>query len=329
MVEPQSTVSGTESGPGGDNSKSQLQKLLSGCIFEKNPCIMEMDCVGAIDGTHVQASVPIEIQGSFAVRKDGTTQNVLAAITFDLKFSYVLAGWEGSAHDCRVLNDALSRCDGLKIAEVYAREEKIAKRENHKFLTTITSSSFCRFLVVCPGEGGEAVGIRCAGSGSRTSTKNSVKPVNKAMKGCTSGLPPHDPEHQEELHRCPSDPNDPVNPNDDAPNDDAETTFSAKEPEEISSQEAVEKCGNQTSCGLSLMPWMAETEIRWSKFSEKWNEPNSRDRNKTSGIPKWDAWRPTKECTNVVHGIVNGVADMKMKEIVQGSRQAVQLSPII
>ena len=31
------------------------------------------------------------------------------AISFDLKFTYVLAGWEGSAHDSRVLNDAFAR----------------------------------------------------------------------------------------------------------------------------------------------------------------------------------------------------------------------------
>jgi hypothetical protein len=50
------------------------------------------DCVGAIDGTHVPANVPVEIQGKFRGRKEETTQNVLAAITFDLKFIYVLAG---------------------------------------------------------------------------------------------------------------------------------------------------------------------------------------------------------------------------------------------
>jgi len=74
--------------------------------------------VGAIDGTHVPANVPanvpIEIQGKFRGRKEETTQNVLAAITFDLKFMYVLAGWEGSAHDSRVLGDALSRPYGLE-----------------------------------------------------------------------------------------------------------------------------------------------------------------------------------------------------------------------
>ena len=36
-------------------------------------------------------------------------QNVLVAISFDLKFTYVLARWEDSAHDSRVLNDAFAR----------------------------------------------------------------------------------------------------------------------------------------------------------------------------------------------------------------------------
>ena len=71
--------------------------------------VENQDCVGAIDSTHVCVSVPPEIQGRFYGRKDGTTQNVLAAISFDLKFTYVLAGWEGSAHDSRMLNDAFSR----------------------------------------------------------------------------------------------------------------------------------------------------------------------------------------------------------------------------
>ncbi|PPD69871.1 hypothetical protein GOBAR_DD33248 [Gossypium barbadense] len=75
------------------------------------------DCIGALDETHIRASVPLSMQGRFCSRKGGTTQNVLAAITFDLKFSYVLAGWEGSAHDSRILSDALSRPRGLRIPE--------------------------------------------------------------------------------------------------------------------------------------------------------------------------------------------------------------------
>ncbi|PLW24077.1 hypothetical protein PCASD_14270 [Puccinia coronata f. sp. avenae] len=40
-------------------------------------------------------------------------QNVLAAVNFHFEFVYVLAGWEGSAHDTRVFNDATSK--GLNI----------------------------------------------------------------------------------------------------------------------------------------------------------------------------------------------------------------------
>ena len=74
-----------------------------------------LGCLGAIDGTCVCASVSIENQGSFCGRKEAITQNVLAAIMFDLRFIYKLASWEGSAHDSHILNDALSRPRGLKI----------------------------------------------------------------------------------------------------------------------------------------------------------------------------------------------------------------------
>ncbi|XP_056688451.1 uncharacterized protein [Spinacia oleracea] len=73
------------------------------------------DFIGAIDGTHVRASVPIEMQDRFRGRKGGTTQNVLAVVDFDLKFTYVLTGWEGSAHDSKVLGDALRR--GFKVPQ--------------------------------------------------------------------------------------------------------------------------------------------------------------------------------------------------------------------
>ncbi|KAF8400294.1 hypothetical protein HHK36_013591 [Tetracentron sinense] len=71
----------------------------------------------AIDGTHVRASVPIALQARFRGRKEGTTQNVLAVVSFDLKFMYVLAGWEGLAHDSRILDDAFSRPNGLRVPE--------------------------------------------------------------------------------------------------------------------------------------------------------------------------------------------------------------------
>jgi DDE superfamily endonuclease len=67
------------------------------------------DVLGAIDGTHIFAHVPAEDLGPFRNRKGQITQNVMAACTFDLQFCYVLAGWEGSAHDGKVLNDALDK----------------------------------------------------------------------------------------------------------------------------------------------------------------------------------------------------------------------------
>ncbi|KAM3281745.1 hypothetical protein P3S67_027392 [Capsicum chacoense] len=81
----------------------------------EQPLILALDYVGAIDGTHVLAFVPTEQQNRFCGRKGTTTQNVLATINFNLKFTYVLAGWEGSAHDSRILNDSLERPHGLQI----------------------------------------------------------------------------------------------------------------------------------------------------------------------------------------------------------------------
>ena len=40
---------------------------------------------------------------------------MLAAVDFDLRFTYVLAGWDGSAHDALILADALERGDGLRV----------------------------------------------------------------------------------------------------------------------------------------------------------------------------------------------------------------------
>ena len=61
------------------------------------------------------ARVPKNISAAFRGRKEGTTQNVMAAVDFDLKFTYVLARWEGSAHDALILANALEREDGLKV----------------------------------------------------------------------------------------------------------------------------------------------------------------------------------------------------------------------
>ncbi len=67
------------------------------------------DCIGALDGSHIIAKVPENISPLFRNRKGFISQNILAACNFDLEFTYVLAGWEGSAHDVKVFQDALKK----------------------------------------------------------------------------------------------------------------------------------------------------------------------------------------------------------------------------
>nr|KAJ0205401.1 hypothetical protein LSAT_V11C500278270 [Lactuca sativa] len=73
------------------------------------------DCIGAMDGTHVRVHVPNRDAPRYRGRKGYPTINVLAACTFDLKFTYVLTGWEGTASDSRIIKNAFTRNDKLLI----------------------------------------------------------------------------------------------------------------------------------------------------------------------------------------------------------------------
>ncbi|KAL6527312.1 hypothetical protein OROGR_016402 [Orobanche gracilis] len=73
------------------------------------------DCIGAIDGTHIPAMVKGREVSSYRNRHGIQSQNILAACNFDLQFMYVLSVWEGSAHDSKLLNDGLSRKNGLEV----------------------------------------------------------------------------------------------------------------------------------------------------------------------------------------------------------------------
>ncbi|XP_031405843.1 protein ALP1-like [Punica granatum] len=64
------------------------------------------NCIGAIDGTHVSATVPSSVRGVYRDRNNEITQNVLAACSHDMMFTHVVTGWEGSAHDSRILSDS-------------------------------------------------------------------------------------------------------------------------------------------------------------------------------------------------------------------------------
>jgi hypothetical protein len=41
----------------------------------------------------------------------------VAIIDFDLRFTYVLARWEGTTHDATILRDALERENGLRVLQ--------------------------------------------------------------------------------------------------------------------------------------------------------------------------------------------------------------------
>ena len=56
-------------------------------------------------------------QGRYRNRKQAITTNVLGVVDWNMKFLYVLPGWESSASDSRVLRDAMrtSRQDAFVV----------------------------------------------------------------------------------------------------------------------------------------------------------------------------------------------------------------------
>ncbi|PKI35502.1 hypothetical protein CRG98_044125 [Punica granatum] len=85
----------------GSNNKSQLQELID--LYKESK-----HCIGAIDGTHVKAIMPASVRGAYRDRNGDITQNVLAVCSHQMIFTYIMTGWEGSAHDSRILSDAVS-----------------------------------------------------------------------------------------------------------------------------------------------------------------------------------------------------------------------------
>lgn len=67
-----------------------------------------MSCFGAIDGTHIKAYVATDEQTQYRGKNIYPTQNVMCACDFDMRFTFVMAGWEGTANDSRVFLEKLS-----------------------------------------------------------------------------------------------------------------------------------------------------------------------------------------------------------------------------
>ena len=71
-------------------------------------CYMHSRTVLALDGTHIPARVPEEQCAAYQNQKGQLSQNVLAACNTDMKFTYILSGWEVSTANGRVFEDAHS-----------------------------------------------------------------------------------------------------------------------------------------------------------------------------------------------------------------------------
>ncbi|XP_042017831.1 uncharacterized protein LOC121765691 [Salvia splendens] len=74
-----------------------------------------LGCLGAIDGTYINVHVPNADKPRYRSRNGQICTNTLAACDRRLRFTYVLAGWEGSAADARVLRNAITRSNDFKM----------------------------------------------------------------------------------------------------------------------------------------------------------------------------------------------------------------------
>nr|KAJ0210737.1 hypothetical protein LSAT_V11C400210600 [Lactuca sativa] len=68
---------------------------------------MFQDCIGAIDKTHV----PQSEEAKYIGRKEYVPQNFMVVCDFNMCFTFVLVGWEGSTHDTKIFNEVLQRQD--------------------------------------------------------------------------------------------------------------------------------------------------------------------------------------------------------------------------
>jgi DDE superfamily endonuclease len=64
--------------------------------------------LGTIDGSHIHFAPPAYLQTAYRSRKGFLSQNCLFGCSFDLFFTYALTGWEGSAADARIYEDAIT-----------------------------------------------------------------------------------------------------------------------------------------------------------------------------------------------------------------------------
>ena len=60
-------------------------------------------CLGALDGTYIVVTPSSFDKPIYQTRKGRLATNALGVCTRDMKFVYVIAGWEGSISDSRIM----------------------------------------------------------------------------------------------------------------------------------------------------------------------------------------------------------------------------------
>ncbi|KAJ3015548.1 hypothetical protein NUW54_g1015 [Trametes sanguinea] len=97
-----------------DNDTVPLQILHNPKLYPLYPFFK--DCRGAIDGSHLYVNPPALTRGRWRDRDGNLTQNMLAICNFNMFFTFVMVGWEGSIADS-TLYDRAVQTGGLTIGE--------------------------------------------------------------------------------------------------------------------------------------------------------------------------------------------------------------------
>jgi hypothetical protein len=88
--------------------------------------------IETIDETHISIVAPSSATIAHFSRYRETTQNVLAVCDFDMRFTFVVAGWHVSVHNMRVFNEALD-----KYADKFLFPPEGKKNINYNFICYI------------------------------------------------------------------------------------------------------------------------------------------------------------------------------------------------
>ncbi|KAL5562801.1 hypothetical protein UlMin_032548 [Ulmus minor] len=106
------------------------------------------NCLGALDGIYINLYIPEVDKPQYRTRKNEIATNVLGVCYQDMQFIYVLPGWEGSTHDMRVLRDALTRKNSLKVPQGKFVKKKKKKFVSMKLHYLLIDCDLCVFIVL-------------------------------------------------------------------------------------------------------------------------------------------------------------------------------------